>query len=135
MNFESEMRRTDVMKKADPERAEYWNGYQRGLRRKHHGENFGTEAEHQLWLSLIDDEDDTKRQRGEGYRDGLRGSSGVMGQPRKWAKTTLVPVRVPDEYLERIEGNRSKFIIEAIAEKLEGKREKGNERNKSRVDE
>jgi len=122
MNFESEMRRADVMKKAEPERAEYWAGYQRGLRRAHHGENFGDPGEHEKWLSLIDDEDEARRQRGEGYRDGLRGSSGTMGQPRKWAKTTKITIRVPDEYLERITqetDNASAWINEAIGERLD----------------
>lgn len=51
---------------------DYWEGYQRGLRRAYYGEVFGTEEEHNLWLSLADDEvDETRRERGRGYRDGL----------------------------------------------------------------
>jgi len=50
----------------------YWEGYQRGLRRAYYGEIFGTEEEHNLWLALADDEvDETRRERGRGYRDGL----------------------------------------------------------------
>ena len=50
----------------------YWEGYQRGLRRAYYGEVFGTEEEHNLWLSLADDEvDESRRERGRGYRDGL----------------------------------------------------------------
>jgi hypothetical protein len=41
-----------------------------------------------------------------------------MGRPRIWPKTTRVTVRVPDEYLVKIGGNMSEFIIEAIGEKL-----------------
>jgi hypothetical protein len=53
------------------DRPEYWAGYQRGLRRKFHGENFGTSSEHELWLTLIDDIDESRAERGKGYRDGL----------------------------------------------------------------
>lgn len=52
--------------------ADYWHGYQRGLRRGFHGELFGTDADHQLWLRLADDgADEASRERGRGYRDGL----------------------------------------------------------------
>ena len=49
----------------------YWRGYQRGLRRRFHGENFGEPGEHEKWLSLIHDE--TRRELGRGYRDGYFG--------------------------------------------------------------
>ena len=49
---------------------DYWAGYQRGLRRRYHGENFGTDAEHELWLSLKGDSDPARDERGRGYRDG-----------------------------------------------------------------
>lgn len=53
-NFASLMRRADNLRRGetDPERADWWTGYMRGLRRAHHGENFGTKSEHQMWLSL-----------------------------------------------------------------------------------
>lgn len=35
--------------------------------------DFGTAAEHEKWLSLVNDGDVSRRQRGEGYRDGLKG--------------------------------------------------------------
>lgn len=53
--------------------AEYIVGYQRGLRRAFYGERFGTEEEHQLWLSLADRADAISQSRGKGYRDGLQG--------------------------------------------------------------
>lgn len=54
-------------------RPDYWRGFQRGLRRGFHGEIFGTDGEHELWLRLADDGDDEEtRDRGRGYRDGLR---------------------------------------------------------------
>lgn len=52
----------------DPGEQEYWAGYQRGVRRRHHGEAFGTEAEHLQWNALDDS-------RGQGYRDGHTGVS------------------------------------------------------------
>jgi hypothetical protein len=74
-DFTREMRRASAMQRLEGStypRADYWQGYQRGLRRAYHGEDFGTEDEHALWLSLADEEDDrSRRARGEGYRDGL----------------------------------------------------------------
>jgi hypothetical protein len=75
MRFESEMNRARIMKSVEPQKSEYWMGYERGLRRAHHGESFGTDAEHELWLSLADDLDDSRAQRGLGYRDGLEALS------------------------------------------------------------
>jgi hypothetical protein len=69
--FQSEMLRADAMRKCDTDNAEFWTGYQRGLRRAFHGENFGTAEEHNLWLSLVDDADPMRRQRGRGYHAGL----------------------------------------------------------------
>lgn len=54
------------------EHADYWHGYQRGLKRGFQGELFGTDAEHTLWMRLADDGPDiASRERGRGYRDGL----------------------------------------------------------------
>jgi hypothetical protein len=55
------------------ERPDYWIGYQRGLRRFHHGEIFGTDEEHDLWMGLADDEDQDRAEMGRGYRDGYSG--------------------------------------------------------------
>src|SRR6185295_8314328 len=53
--------------------SDYWHGYQRGLRRGYLGQLFGTDAEHQEWVRLADDgADKPSRERGRGYRDGLR---------------------------------------------------------------
>lgn len=50
----------------------YWHGYERGLRRGFHGDRFGTEQDHKLWLSLVaDGVDAAEQERGRGYRDGL----------------------------------------------------------------
>ena len=35
----------------DTDRSEYWQGFQRGLRRSYHGENFGTAEEHENYMN------------------------------------------------------------------------------------
>ena len=69
--FVRESIRARTMAIIDPERADYWHGYRRGLRRARFGEQFGTAAEHQLWLTLADDPDASRAARGRGYRDAL----------------------------------------------------------------
>lgn len=81
--FASLMRRADTLRRAesDPVKSDWWVGYMRGLRRAHHGESFGTESEHQMWLSLgeIDANMSSKQAvhsasraaLGRGYRAGL----------------------------------------------------------------
>ena len=52
---------------------DYSVGYMRGLMRLYRGGAFGTEADHGLWLSLVDDADEFIAQRGQGYLDGCAG--------------------------------------------------------------
>jgi hypothetical protein len=66
--FESKMLRAKTMH--DLDKPDYWDGYMRGLRRFYHGENFGTADEHEKWMSLTGP-DETRAERGRGYRDGL----------------------------------------------------------------
>ena len=120
--FESEMRRAQVMQETDEGHAEYWASYMRGLRRANHGETFSTDAEHTFWLSLVDDEDDTRRQRGAGYRDGLKMNSGLRGQPRQFGETELITFRCPKGLARRLPKGRKKradFLRGAVEEKLE----------------
>ena len=70
--FEAEMGKAKTFKNVEPERQDFWAGYQRGLRRGYHGENFGTDEEHAKWCGLADDDDDSRQQRGQGYRAGFR---------------------------------------------------------------
>ena len=72
-NFSSLMRRADTLRRieSDPIRAEWWVGYMRGLRRAHHGKRFGTEAEHDLWLSASASTDPSRAALGRGYVAGL----------------------------------------------------------------
>jgi len=70
--FKSEMHRAETMRGlADPMMSEYWAGYTRGLRRAYHGEKFGTAEEHEKWLSAANSRDESRKQRGRGYKDGL----------------------------------------------------------------
>ncbi|MCA2998774.1 MAG: hypothetical protein ING75_09255 [Rhodocyclaceae bacterium] len=67
------MRRADALRRieTDPVKSDWWTGYMRGLRRAHHGERFGTEAEHQLWLSAAQSTDPSRAALGNGYVSGL----------------------------------------------------------------
>ena len=71
--FASLMRRADTLRRAEPDpiRAEWWAGYMRGLRRAHHGERFGSEAQHQLWVSAAESTDPMRAALGRGYIAGL----------------------------------------------------------------
>lgn len=77
-DFNSYMQQADTFKSVMAEHSDFWTGYQRGLRRLHHGNNFGTESEHDLWHGIADDETDTiRRQRGQGYRAGYAGKNPI----------------------------------------------------------
>ena len=69
--FETEMARARIMRSLESATNDYWIGYERGLRRAHHGVIFGTDDEHAVWLGLINSPDDRRVLRGIGYRDGL----------------------------------------------------------------
>ena len=43
----------------------------RGLRRAHHGEAFGSDAEHSLWLSAVESSDPSRAALGHSYLAGL----------------------------------------------------------------
>ena len=65
--FERELHKARALKSENPD---YWAGYARGLRRRYHRENFGTDDEHALWMSMANDDDRSRSERGRGYRDG-----------------------------------------------------------------
>jgi hypothetical protein len=65
------MLKAEAMCEIDTEKADYWRGYMRGLRRAHHGEKFGTGVEHEKWSRLVTDTDESRQQMGRGYLDGL----------------------------------------------------------------
>lgn len=72
-NFASLVRRADTLRRVEPDpiRGEWWIGYMKGLRRAHHGESFGSQAEHDLWLSAADSSDPSRAALGRGYAAGL----------------------------------------------------------------
>jgi len=63
------LRETDV--DCSAARSAWWRGYIRGLRRAHHGDNFGTEAEHALFMDAVNSRDESRVALGKGYRAGL----------------------------------------------------------------
>lgn len=71
--FASLLRRADTLRRTetDPLREAWWVGYMRGLRRAHHGDSFGSQAEHELWLSAIESDVPDRAALGRGYRAGL----------------------------------------------------------------
>lgn len=62
--------------------SDYGSGYMRGLRRHYHDDKFGTNDEHQKWLSL-GRKGDLRAELGRGYRDGLAGRDPepLIGRP------------------------------------------------------
>ena len=65
---------TRLMTQARAVPGDYSTGYQRGLRRHFHGEQFGTDEEHKLWSSM-GLHGDHRHELGRGYRDGITGVS------------------------------------------------------------
>jgi len=53
----------------DNDRSEYWIGFQRGVRRAYHGDNFGTDGEHEKYMNCRDGE--YRFQLQTGYRTGF----------------------------------------------------------------
>ena len=72
-DFPTLMRHADKGRRGsdDPCIVAWWTGYMRGLRRAHHGERFGTDAEHSLWLNALHDPNPNRAALGRGYRAGL----------------------------------------------------------------
>lgn len=65
---EKEFKRFAAFAKA-AEPSDYLSGYQRGIRRNFHGEVFGSDDEHALWMAM----DGHRAEMGRGYRDGFEG--------------------------------------------------------------
>jgi hypothetical protein len=62
---------------------DYASGYQRGLRRLYHGEQFGTPQEHEILAApATPDDDATRTEIKRGYRDGLEGRAPDWGEGR-----------------------------------------------------
>ena len=71
--FQSLVRRADTLRRIESDylREAWWTGYIKGLRRAHHGENFGTQVEHELFLSATESADPGRTALGRGYHAGL----------------------------------------------------------------
>jgi len=97
--FASLMRRADMLRRVepDPARAEWYAGYMRGLRRAHHGERFGSEAEHTLWLSASESTDPMRAALGRGYRAGLTLESREETRPSAKQDSTQVIYIIPQQ--------------------------------------
>jgi len=63
------MKMAKSLQSVDADRADYWIGFQRGVRRAYHGDNFGTEEEHQKYMNCRDGE--YRLQLQTGYRAGF----------------------------------------------------------------
>lgn len=106
---------------------DYATGYQRGLHRHHHGDAFGTQLEHDLWLSLGTD-GDTWHETGDGYRDGYagrppRGMHGNLGNQNaaKGEADSHLHIRVPSSkkaaYVKAAQAsgmNLSEWVIDRL---------------------
>jgi|APSaa5957512622_1039677.scaffolds.fasta_scaffold88290_2 hypothetical protein len=66
--FQSLARMAKSFQELDSKRSEFWQGFQRGLRRLFHGDNFGTLEEHRKWINCADGE--YRKQLQTGYRAG-----------------------------------------------------------------
>lgn len=94
---ESEFKK--LMKLARSVDSDYITGYERGLRRHYHGENFGEPGEHETWFGMTGH----RQAQGEGYRDGFAGRN-----PRlDWAPQTAADrVSGHDNRLEAAGGRK-----------------------------
>ncbi len=84
--FEHEMRKAQAFARLG-ERSDYWMGYQRGLRRRYHGDNFGDPGEHELWLTASGDHHRDERR--AGYHDGYFGPDAAPKTIRAWRDWTV----------------------------------------------
>ena len=71
--FNSLLQQAETMRRleSDPIRSDWWAGYIQGLRRAHHGAEFGNPGEHEWWLAAVDSNDPSRAALGRGYRAGL----------------------------------------------------------------
>lgn len=114
---EHEFKRLMSMAKLIP--GDYSAGYQRGLRRHYHGDKFGTDAEHNLWLKMGID-GDHRTELGKGYRDGLAGREPApKGRPATMQDGKRVNVYLDQPSLDRAadlgDGNVSAGIRKALS--------------------
>lgn len=96
MNEQTFIRLMNFIKSIAIENQDYATGYQRGLRRHYHGENFGTDDEHEKFMAL----EGNRGEIGRGYRDGFNGlepDPGNTRNPRNAGRKKLKTRRVRAE--------------------------------------
>lgn len=86
--FQEYMKAVRHMAAASVLSSDYSNGYQRGLRRLHHGSAFGTEDDHKRWHAATGE-------RGQGYRDGLAGKPPAGYHPQESQPVSHIHIEVP----------------------------------------
>lgn len=94
----NEMQFRGLMEEAKRIGGDYGAGYQRGLRRHYHGQNFGTPAEHDTWMAMSG----YRQEQGDGYRDGF---AGLQPNPEWAPKTSAERVAEHDARL-MVQGGR-----------------------------
>lgn len=110
--YRSELRRAEAMKKLEPARVSYWDGYGIGLRRFFLGEIFVTSEEHEKWLCLVASKNKKDQQRGQGYQDGiLYGKiSSKIGRPSVGA-VTLPAITIEKELESKLKKKAEEFEL------------------------
>jgi hypothetical protein len=73
--YDHEMLRAKTIKQGEPDKAEYYAGYMRGLQKAYKGGGFGVDREHNRWMKLIYNTNAKQHARGLGYRDGLQAAA------------------------------------------------------------
>jgi DNA-binding transcriptional regulator YiaG len=105
--FDIELTKAEVM--VGVEQTAYWTGFINGLKRRFHGDAFGTQEEHEKWMAVAGDSDEEVKEQSRGYRDGYLGAVDLQDPAngiailRKWrswsvdelaAKAGVSPERV-----------------------------------------
>jgi DNA-binding transcriptional regulator YiaG len=91
--FDIEMTKAEVM--GGVERTHYWTGYKNGLQRRFYGEAFGTQEEHDHWMTTALNGDAEQEEQSRGYHDGYLGAVDLQDPAngiiilRKWRSWSL----------------------------------------------
>ena len=77
--FQSLVSMAKALQRLDSDRSEFWVGFQRGLRRLYHGENFDTDQMHEKWMNCAQGE--YRKWQQVGYRVGYHYDDLLVGGP------------------------------------------------------
>lgn len=92
--YKNQLRYAQTQRGLDPGKQDYWAGYMRGIRRGYHGTDFGTMEEHLTYWDAFTSLDESRKQLGIGYRDGIKFCKRV-GRPAGAPSVKLIEVWVP----------------------------------------